>query len=211
MPRNKPFRSTIGLYERIVSDEIENALSLSSDYLNATREKLDKGESHIAITHHLANVISTSLASIRGDNATKKQRAIANDIVDRLELAFGDLIVGQKVSDSIEELLEFRKEPSQTSKDLRPETPLGFSTLLTGSPDDPSPGSQLRKEAATCDRVDILCSFIRWSGLRLLMDELRRMGESSSGESKIRVITTSYMGATDPKAIDALLSISTSA
>ncbi|MCA9205535.1 MAG: DEAD/DEAH box helicase family protein, partial [Planctomycetales bacterium] len=53
--------------------------------------------------------------------------------------------------------------------------------------------------------VDILCSFIRWSGLRVLLDDLRRLTEHNEALGpRLRVITTSYMGATDPKAIETL-------
>src|SRR5690606_1086144 len=83
--------------------------------------------------------------------------------------------------------------------------PLARSALLTGTRLDPSLGSQLRKEIATADRVDILCSFIRWSGLRVLLDDLRQLTEREGDDGpRLRVITTSYMGATDPKAIEVL-------
>jgi HKD family nuclease len=82
---------------------------------------------------------------------------------------------------------------------------LSRSTLFTGTRLDASLGSQLRKELASCDRVDILCSFIKWSGLRVLLDEVRALGEQAVGdEPTVRIITTSYMGATDPKAIEVL-------
>ena len=87
----------------------------------------------------------------------------------------------------------------------RPDTPLARSALLTGTRLDPSLGSQLRKEIATANRVDILCSFIKWSGLRVLLEDLRELaGRSLVDGPRIRVITTSYMGATDPRAVEEL-------
>jgi hypothetical protein len=50
-----------------------------------------------------------------------------------------------------------------------------------------------------------LCAFIKWSGTRILEEALRAIAARPG--TRLRCITTSYLGATDLKAIDLLYSL----
>ncbi|TVR66127.1 MAG: DUF3427 domain-containing protein [Gemmatimonadales bacterium] len=93
----------------------------------------------------------------------------------------------------------------------RPDLPLAFSALLNGSTHAPSLVSQLEKELRSADRVDWLVSFIKWSGILPLRDALRHLtdtapagGPGQSGAPVLRIATTSYLGATDARAVEFL-------
>ncbi|WP_326645261.1 DUF3427 domain-containing protein [Streptosporangium sp. NBC_01755] len=84
----------------------------------------------------------------------------------------------------------------------RPLTSLSEAALLTNAREDPNLAHELAAELASADRVDLLCAFVKWSGLRILekpLAELRRRGVP------LRVITTTYMGATERRALDRLV------
>ena len=57
-------------------------------------------------------------------------------------------------------------------------------------------------ELATADSVDLICAFVIWSGVRHLRDALA--GVMARG-GRVRVITTTYMGATQKRAVDELV------
>jgi len=85
-----------------------------------------------------------------------------------------------------------------------PATPLSQSDLLVNGEGQPNVGSELRAELATADSVDLICAFIIWSGVRHLRDALAALTERGG---RIRVITTTYMGATEKRAVDELVSL----
>ena len=84
----------------------------------------------------------------------------------------------------------------------RPGTPFTEAALLTNAHGEPALGSELRAELASADRVDLLCAFVKWHGLRVLEDQL---ADLRSRGVPLRVITTTYMGATERRALDRLV------
>jgi superfamily II DNA or RNA helicase/HKD family nuclease len=88
-----------------------------------------------------------------------------------------------------------------------PETGLRRPWIFTSARSDPSLLNELRAELACVDRVDILVSFITWSGVRKLIDVLKAataLDANSNPQTRFRILTTTYIGATEARAVDAL-------
>jgi HKD family nuclease len=194
-----------GLYESLVTVALQQEIDRLADPRLCSVVSVDSEDSHTAIAQFLEHMLASGLASFRGSESAERQKRLADRIIKTLTEELGDDWTDRlNLSSPLRRLLALHSTANDTPS-RRPDTPLARSALLTGTKLDPSLGSQLRKEIATADRVDVLCSFIKWSGLRTIIDELRELvGRSSAEEPCIRIITTSYMGATDPKAVEEL-------
>ena len=194
-----------GLYDHILTKSIEARIAQLGDPRLATLAPIDAEEAHAVLAQYLERLIASSLALYRGSDAADKQQQLVERIIEAISKALTDQESTElSIATPLQRLLAIHQAVINQGVD-RPDSPLSRSSLFTGTRLDASLGSQLRKEIATCDRVDILCSFIKWSGLRVLLDNLSELAKRSGGNGPvIRVITTSYMGATDPKAIEML-------
>ncbi|MFI5454852.1 MAG: DUF3427 domain-containing protein [Isosphaerales bacterium] len=195
-----------GLYEQVVDRLLERRLAaLQRSSIEVHDEALDAGDSHTVLADHLRRVVREVLDAFPGEDRLMRQVELVNRILCELEAS--DPEGDRSVSPPARRLLSiWPLEPLGVGgKPERPDTPLALGSLLAGTRLDPSLVSQLRKELASADRVDILCSFIKWSGVRILEADLRAFTAKSSG--RLRVLTTSYLGATDLKAVDLIESL----
>ena len=177
---------------------------LERSFIDCNEEELDAGDSHTVLADHLRRVVRELLNGVAVEDRLTRQVELVNRILRELEAA--DPEGDRRLSTPPRRLLSvWPLEPLGSGKPERPDTPLALGSLLAGTRLDPSLVSQLRKELASADRVDILCSFIKWSGVRILQEDLRAFTARPS--SRLRVLTTSYLGATDLKAVDLLESL----
>jgi superfamily II DNA or RNA helicase len=197
-----------GLYETIINEYYEKALNEIRD-LTIDRKHLDRAESALILSKYLQSVLSSVLGGLNEDEIPLRQVELINRLIALLAHETGNdelhkFLIPHRTIDSCElktDILLALRHKNDIS-DLRPLTPLTAPSLFTGSHAEPSLYSEIKKEIATSDRIDMLISFIKWSGLRLLIDDLKEFTEKS-GHS-LRIITTSYMGATDYRSIEFL-------
>ena len=197
-----------GLYEQVINRALGDALAdIPAERVSVA--PIDRAEASKVLTQYLSDVIQRGLNDVRESGGIDAQVDLANRIVDLIGNATHEAdFAALGVEARAEQLFALLKEndprlaADKTAADLRrPETSIAQSSLFTGAVHEPQMFSELRKEIASADRIDMLVSFIKWSGLRLLMDELCAFTQNGG---KLRVITTSYMGATDIKAIEEL-------
>ncbi|MEE9336760.1 MAG: DUF3427 domain-containing protein [Methylococcaceae bacterium] len=197
-----------GLYEEIVSTLLLRKLENSKIY--PLCESLEVVDSHNYLAQYMYRVLVQGLAQVRPesgidkDTEKKKSRldkqiAICNDIIKILQTRDIQEIESFEISTQAKRLVAVLEEAVDKKIVPRPDTPLALGSLLTGTRQDPSLISQIKKEIMSSDKIDMLVSFIKWSGVMLMKEQLESF--TTKENKKLRIITTSYMGATDLKAI----------
>lgn len=194
-----------GIYEEIINNKILK--ELDDDKFFIGKEKLDSEEAKNILTQYIGDITKTALKYIRddvrdSDEYLLKQIEICNDIIELLkEKLKDDEFEELKISESAEVLTFVYSKinnPSLDNKIIRPETSISRTSLFTGSKTEPNLSEEMNKEIASADEIYMLVSFIKWTGLRTILDELKTF--TNSGR-KLKIITTSYMQATDYRAV----------
>ena len=198
-----------GLYEQVINDQLDTELSAVEEARKSTMP-IDKAEASKMLSQYLSEVIESGLDNVRDNGGDiSAQIELTNQIITLIrnqtqEADFASLGVARRAEHLLAHLRESdpRLAAGKSDKDVeRPETSIAQSSLFTGAIHEPQMFTELKKEIISADRIDMLVSFIKWSGLRLIIDELQ---EFTQAGGQLRIITTSYMGATDVKAIEEL-------
>jgi superfamily II DNA or RNA helicase len=184
-----------GLYESLVTTELEQRLA-SLIALEASTAAVDEADQPHVLARHVYQAARRALADIKDPAA---RTALVNAIIVRLSAADDALTGGPTQLLSIARPSGPGVVPTPVT---RPSTPLSDAALLTNAHGEPSLGAELRAELETADQVDLLCAFVKWHGLRVLEPEFRRL---SARGTPFRVITTTYIGATERAALDRLV------
>ncbi len=202
-----------GLYEELVTKLINYKINeLDKDTFHVKKTTIDKAEAAHLLSQHIGKTIRQAFNLIKGEDVLETQIEIANKIILFLK---EELKKEQFEDDLIEtegKILKavFTKVDAHFTdldlhlKEITPYTRLIHSELFTGGNSGTTLESELRKEILSSDKIDLLVSFIKWKGIRILERELREFTERGG---KLRVITTTYIGATDAKAVEFLASL----
>ncbi|MCB0963061.1 MAG: DEAD/DEAH box helicase family protein, partial [Acidimicrobiales bacterium] len=207
-----------GIYEQLLTEQLRGLLDgLPRDLVQAA--DLDDGDAHDVLADHVATVVRRALRSVpssagNGESRSDRQVALANAIIRQvLDAAPSAVEAGDAIAEG-RQLLEVHGPPSAPGPPrptTRPTTPLSTSALLVNGRDQPRIGSEVQKELASADRVDLLCAFVKWHGLRVVEEqiaELVRRRRAAGEEAPIlRVITTTYVGSTERRALERLIDL----
>jgi len=203
-----------GFYEQVINEHFAKQLEHVESRFKEI-EAIDPTEASSVLSSYLKDIVMQGLESAKDTEETgidttgiQRQINLANKIIKLIQ----DETKNEELTESLvdkkgEELLTLLDSQNTirvvnaNAKIPRPQTSLAETSLFTGAKHEPQMYSELKAEIDTCDRIDMLVSFVKWSGLSLLLDSLKAFTQRGG---QLRIITTSYLGATDYKAIEEL-------
>jgi superfamily II DNA or RNA helicase len=197
---------TPGIYERLVTNELHLRLGeLDASFVD--RGTLDPADANDILAHHLGTLTRRALRSVPGSDAAALARQVdlANQIAKAIIAIAPDVASDSDLVAETRDLLQAIAAPPGVPGPVqfpaRPEVPLSTSAILVNGRDQPRIGVEVQKELASADRVDLLCAFVKWYGVRVLEEHIEAFIRRGG---RMRVITTTYIGATDRRALDRL-------
>ena len=168
------------------------------------RHSLRPADSADRIAQHLARQIERALSGVRdadrvavGVEVARRLLALLGEQLPKSDAAAEAPLTPGELLHGIGE----RLPDGSVSVASRPLIPLVDTTLLTNARGEPGVGHQIRTEITSADSIDLVMAFIRKSGLFPILGALREHCERGR---RLRVLTTTYTGSTEAKALDLL-------
>lgn len=196
-----------GLYEVLITEAIKAQLRELGGEWEAITGDIRSAEAPDRLALHLGRIIKRALHGVGDRQRVAVGIALARTLIQQIDQAVSGADVRSEAP--IEPGSVLRAVLGRTP-DGRPEAipepliPLLDTTLLTNAPGEPRVGNQLLTELHSADRIDLVMAFIRRSGIAPLLDTLRQHCQSGR---ELRVLTTTYTGSTEGRALDALLEL----
>ena len=184
-----------GLYESLITRELLARLT-GRDDLTLAEAVIDDADQPEVLSRHVRDAVRRALAARR---TPEDRLALVNRVVQALADPDAEVVGARQLLSAVRPAVP---GISATYDTRRPATPLSDTSLLTNAVGEPAIGAELRAELPSADSVDAIIAFVKWYGLRVIEPELRRLAERGV---PLRVITTTYMGATERQALDRLV------
>jgi HKD family nuclease len=170
-----------GIYESVINKNITDDMNALGNSSYFHTKGIDKEESSSVLSGYMSTVIKKTLSRITGEDKLNVQVNLCNKIIKMLmeEFDIGDFdeFIISEDAKLLLAMLDKMDTPlidDYTNKKVRPITSIAANSLFTGAQNEPSLGSELIKEINTSDRIDMLVSFIKWSGLSQIIEALNK-------------------------------------
>lgn len=187
-----------GLYEAVLTEGLA-ALLPEGRWDERPVEEADFAD---VLGRYLGEAVGRAMARSGGAD---ERLALATAVLEAMGGVLGERAVNgdDALAQPVRELLEVRATGVEPGRGAgRPRVPLGANDVLMNLRDEARIGAELPREIGAADRVDLVCSFLVYSGFRLVRGALAGLVNRGGG---LRVLTTTYMGVTERRVLEELV------
>ena len=196
-----------GIYESLIYEALKRKLEALSDKYVFT-DSIDSGEAPKLLTNYVAKIINSLLSDDSLFETLDGRFKFVNDILNYIDKNWqcnidDSLLTNQEeLLSGIVDMAGLTQEQAKQRVTMRPLSGFTVSNLFTGSNTDLSIDGEIERDIQTADEIYWIVAFVRFSGVRIFENALREF--LAKPNARLRLITTTYMGASEPKAVDFL-------
>lgn len=202
-----------GIYEQIINRLFKIKLDeVDTERFYIGKKQISKNDAVNILSKYLQHLIEIAFIGVPDDQDTDKYTDFVNSVIKTLGEKFNvedtdlDLIDAQKciLTAVVDRTNCEYPDIEDHLQSIIPITSLSRSALFFGGRGPADMESELNREILCADEICWVVSFIKMSGLNLLWNSLRKF--TSEGK-RLRIITTTYTGATDFDAVAKLATL----
>jgi superfamily II DNA or RNA helicase/HKD family nuclease len=189
-----------GIYEHLITEQLQRSIDLTTAQgMSCLKEKVDEAEAPSLLAEYIGQLIKRRLAE---SDSADDRASLANRLIEMLSSD------DDKIADEKQLLAEvISAEESATRRvskqaAVRPLSGFRVSNLFTGGQSALSLSGEIERDIASADRISLIVSFLKLSGVNLIYDKLRDFCNVEGHQ--LRIITTTYCGVTEAKAVQRL-------
>ena len=193
-----------GVYEHIINQETSEQIEQTeAENLVCLKHCIDEAESPQILADYLAKIIRNRLEEI--ENQQDRVNMINRILSDTGLLEEMQIVEPYNLLAEVMSSQQYILQKQSKSQTIRPVSGFRTSNLFTGGGSALSLGEEIRREIASADEICFIVSFLKVSGIRMLLEDLRKFVQREG--KHLRIITTTYCGITQSKAIEQLLEL----
>lgn len=193
---------TEGAYENLITGELLHEMQeAEAKGLVCKTEDIDQAEAPSMVAQIISRMVVNRLSS---EDLTLDERIeYLNDFIGLNGLDESDsVVIRDKILSAVLSKSENARLEATKKEVVRPLTGFRTSNLFTGGQSKVPLNAEIERDIESADRISLIVSFLKLSGINLIYDKLKKFCENP--HHKLRIITTTYCGVTDAKAVERL-------
>ena len=194
-----------GSYENIITNELQqDMLQAKNDGFECQKDDIDDAESPFMLAEHINKLVMNRLSD---ESLTSEERT---DFVNRLIEFLGEdknekVVDNKQMLSAVVSKSEDARLKATKQEMIRPLTGFRKSNLFTGGQSKVPLNAEIERDIESADKISLIVSFLKLSGVNLIYDQLKKFCEHPGHQ--LRIITTTYCGVTEAKAVERLAAL----